>query len=578
MRSSSRGPSRARICLVLATCLMLLLSAVPAAADHPLHEVSPSTPVQIFPPDGYQGDNQASWWLVNGFRMSFHIGFVDAGDLSTGSEPWGEIELRDSGGALLLTRVANVNGREFALGGGVASAHAYLAPGGYQWRARACQAGSPTRCSAFTGYQIFTVPPNGPPGAPEILAPQANSLFAADERQDFTIRAADPDGEHYWGSINIVNAVTGAPVQNFNTSPAPSGLPSTWSLAANPLEAGTYLMTAGAFDSHNLPTSANDHEMATTTQVFGVASKAVSPCTGSTPLVDGWFGDRYLQLAGATVGGVGYICVRTNQGSPQVAGWLRAEVGGASGGGTPTVGTTAACTDGDGGDDNLPFPLLDQKVGGTSENPTNQLWAMLRRSGSALTACFKVKAAGGNLLDTSVTIEGPDNAELSDLAFVPEQLSPAWTPPAPVAPPAGLPSSECYQAPTGNVLVANADVDGQHLWLYRQADDAGAKVCARIEGSQDKGVVVRQQAGGGEPPYTLTTGRQLDDPAVPCRTDDYIYMSDAPYVARLHTTQPDGDPVGVCAYVGLTANTRVSAWLLMDRTPDTGSVTYGIDP
>jgi len=452
-----------------------------------------------------------------------------------------------------------------------------LLQGPYRWKAQACDQPAfpyPAGCSsqsAWVNFSIGGVLGNQAPSSPEIIAPQANSTFEAGERQDFTIRTTDIDNDTYTGDIDFVNAVTQqAMPHHVDTSPAPSGGPSTGSLGTNGLPAGSYVMKANATDSNNATGP-------TTEQVIGVAAAVTSPCIGGTSLVDGWFGDRYLQLSGATVDGVGYVCVRTNvsgvDGKP-VAGWLRAESGG--GGGAPTVGTTAACSDA--GEDSLPFPFVDAKVGNPN-NPTHQLYADLRLSDDALTACFRVKANGGNLLDTSVTIQAPAGVELTDLNFVPEVLAPGWTPPAPAAPPAGLPSSECYQAPVGKTLIANADVDGQHVWLYQQQDPTVSRVCARIQGSASKGVVVRHEGGGGGgQPFTLTSGRPADDPATPCRTDDYQLYSDTPLVTRLHITQTTADPVGACLFAGPNSTTGLSAWLLVDRTPSAGTVTHGIDP
>jgi hypothetical protein len=447
-----------------------------------------------------------------------------------------------------------------------------LLPGDYRWKAKACDVPPypyPASCSsdgAWVNFTVAGVMGNQAPSSPEIIAPQANSTFDAGERQDFTIRTTDIDNDTYTGHITFWNMFTGAQApQQVTTSPAPSGGPSTGTLGTNPLQPGSWRMDAKATDS-------NGATGPTTSQVIGVADTALSPCTGGTPLVDGWFGDRYLKLSSATVDGVGYVCVRTNQGTPGFAGWLRAESGG--GGGAPTVGTTAACSDG--GEDSLPFPLLQQGVLGSPGNPTNELWADLRLSDGALTACFRVKANGGNLLNTSVTIQAPAGVDLTDVNFVPETTP--WTVPGPVAPPAGLPSSECYQAPVGKTLIANADVDGQHVWLYQQQDPTVSRVCARVQGAASEGVVVRSEGGGGGQPFTLITGRPADDPTTPCRTDEYVYYSNSPYIARLHTTQATADPVGACLYAGLTANGGLSAWLLVDRTPSAGTVTHGIDP
>lgn len=383
------------------------------------------------------------------------------------------------------------------------------------------------------------------------VKPTAGHVYENGERQDIALRATFADRSPYLPRVTIWPALGGEPWADRPVmTPAPSG---TESYGFMNLPPGTWILEALASSSVGGGTLG-----ATTT--FGVAAPSLAPCTGPA-LVDGWFGERYLRIGTATVDDVGYICVRTVEGAAKMSGWLRAESGGA-GAATPSVGASGACTDG--GDDHLPFPLLDVGTGDPANQP-NSLHASLRRSAGSLTACFKVRAGGATLLDHSVTIQSASGADLSDANFVPE-LGTLWAPPPPVAPAAGLPSSECAAAAGGVTRLVNAAVAGQRVWLYRQQDSAIARVCARVQGGVTNGVVARVPVSGGAlPVITDTTARAPDDPSSPCGVTEL--WANAPAVVRLRRTDAAADPAGLCLYAGPNATTGVSAWLLIDRSP-----------
>lgn len=512
----------------------------------------PLTPVQITPIEGHAFSGPGA--------QTFTVNAVDTdGDAYTAT-----IELRSTAGALVqtLTTPSTASGSNAS-----ASASPNLAVGSYKWRAKACQTTIPTSCSAFTADRAFSVGDNDAPAAPEIVYPQENMVFQPGQRQDFTLKTTDPDSDPYTGKIKFRQMDGNYANREVDTHPAPSGAASSGTLGTNGLVPGTYTMEATAIDTH-------DATSPKTEQQIGVADLTGSPCTAAGTLVDGWFGDRYLQVSTATVGDVGFVCVSTAQAGQEVgkfSGWLRAEAnGGTYGGGTPTVGTTASCDED--ADGLLPFPLLDQTVGPPAAQVS--VWGGLLNTGASVTACLKLKAGTSTLLDHAVTIAAPDGAQLSDLNFVP--AAPTWTPPLEVAPPAGLPSSECYQAPVGRQRFVNATVDGQHIWLYSQSAADTTRLCARIQGTTSNGVVLRQQSGPTGQPVTWQVGLPVDHASSPCDPDWQWYMSNEPYHARLRTSAPGDDPLGVCLSAG-EDGPALAVWLAMDLSPGTPVTTYQVD-
>ncbi|HWG99367.1 MAG TPA: hypothetical protein VNV66_08600, partial [Pilimelia sp.] len=415
-------------------------------------------------------------------------------------------------------------------------------------------------------YESTVSQANAAPEAPEILYPTAGAVFEPGQRQDFTLKTTDPNGDPYTGEIKFRKLDDSYAPQKVDTHLAPSGVASSGTLGTNGLEEGTYTMEATATDIQGATSGVTEQQV-------GVAALGGPPCTSAGTLVDGWFGDRYLQVSTATVGDVGYVCLRTAQAGEEVAGkfggWLRAEANGGTSGGGPTVGTTAACDPADAG--LAPFPLLDQTVGPPGPGQVS-VWGGLIDSGTSVTACLRLTVGSSTLLDHAVTIAAPDGVQLSDLNFIPEPAT-AWTAPLEVAPPAGLPSSECYETP-GRQRYVNATVDGQHVWLYSQSAADTTRLCARIHGAANKGVVVRQQSGSAGPPVTWQVGLPVDHPDSPC--DLQWYSSDAPYHARLRTSAPDGDPLAVCLSAGLSGPT-LAAWLAVDRSPETPVTTHEVD-
>ena len=523
------------------------------AAPAPAPNQPPATPTQVSPADGYQ--------FAQGEPQAFAVTATDPeGDNFTAT-----IRVKNSTGVPIEFK----SGSTASGGNATASPSQPLPQGSYTWDARACASASSSSCSSWSPTRSFSVigasaGPNRAPEPPEIVEPAANGVFDAGERQDFILNAVDPDGDAYTGEIAFRRLDGSLLDQRVSTSPAPSGMDSSGTLAGQPLSPGTYYMDATVSDARGGSSS--------TSQQFGVAAPTGMPCDAADTLVDGYFGNRYLQIGTSTADGVGFVCVKTAEGSSaKFAGWLRTETAGGPSGGAPTVGTTAACPDG--GEGSVLFPLLDQTVGPPAAQ--THLWGALRRTGADVTACFKVKVGTNTLLDHAITISAPQGGELSKLDFVPLDED-AWAPPAEVAPAAGLPSSECYQASSGKTRHVNATVDGQRVFLYSQQEAGIRRVCARIEGVSSGGVVMREHTSNLSQPLTWQVGLPVDHASSPCTADWQWYGSDAPYHARLRTSAPDGDPLGVCLSAGASGPT-LATWLKFDRSPDGSVSSHSVD-
>lgn len=426
-----------------------------------------------------------------------------------------------------------------------------LPPGAYSWRATACVSAAAETCGDWSDPIDFSVAgqtANAAPGSVSLLAPEADAIFAAGERQDFTVQASDPDGEPVTVELRFRRALDGRLMPQRTAVPVTATGTAIATLATDPLPPGAYIVSAQAFDARGGVGVASEFP-------FGVAATGpATPCDGVEPLVDGWFGDHYLRFAHAQDGDTGYLCLRSAGGAEPLGGWVRAET--ASG---ASPGAAAACPL-PGDDTALPFPLVD-----TGEGPERvEAWA--RRTGTTVTVCLRVTAAGGALLDTSMSLVPPTGTTLGDLSFVPEAPD-SWTVPAPESPSAGLPSSACQESADGTLVrVMNAQVDGRRLALHRLSGaDQQQLLCARVEGDQSAGLVVSVVDATGV--TTLVTNKPADDETSPCTVP--ALHENQPIITRLAHTSPSADPVGICLYAGIRvpAEAGVSAWLLVDRSP-----------
>ena len=456
-----------------------------------------------------------------------------------------------------------------------ASPPAPLQPGTYRWDALACVPASQEVCGSPSTTRTFTVAgPTGnhPQEQVQILSPAPGQVFEAGERQDFVIKASDPDGDIYSAVIRFRRVVDDLLMPNsVTTSPAPSGVESR-GVAGDPLPPGTYEMEVEMTGG-----GVGGAMMSPPSQTFGVAAADVNPCGEVTPAVDGWFGETYLKLAHTVSDGTGYVCLRASDGTQQVSGWLRGEPGQTENGG-PSTATSAACPEPAEGDDELlPDPLVDMGTG-SPHDPTDHLLTWVRRSGTTLTMCVKLTlgtADSGDVIDTSFTIAVPEGASLTDLNYVPEPVG-SWTTPAPRVATAGLPSSQCQDGDGVLTRVVNADIAGQHLWLHRLVDsDQQQHVCTRMDGAASGGFAVRVLDATG---MTTIENARLPNDDPPCAVPRLF--GNSPVIYRLGHSETDADPVAVCAYVGLDSvvDAFVSTVIRVPRSPEGSGPVYTVDP
>ena len=481
----------------------------------------------------------------SGATQEFHVTAVDedGDDFVARVQAWS----RQPGG----TPVEFTSAPAPSAGTAMAAPPATLPPGAYSWRATACASAAAETCGEWSEPRDFAVAApvaNAVPGPVALLAPAVDEVFQPGERQDFTVQAADPDGEPVTVELRFRRALDGRLMPQRAATPVTGGGHAVATLAADPLPPGAYILSAQAFDARGGVGAASD-------VAFGVAAPGpATPCDGAPPLVDGWFGEHYLRLVHTQDGDTGYLCLRSAGDAEPVAGWVRAES--ASG---ASSGTAAACP-APGDDTGLPFPLVDTGEG------SERVEAWVRRTGTSVSVCLRVTAGGGALLDTSVSLVPPAGTTLSDLSFVPEAPG-SWTVPAPMPAAPGLPSSACQESPGGTLVrVVNAQVDGRRLALHRlSGGDQQQLLCARVEGEQSAGLSIAVVDATGV--TSLVTNKPADDEHSPC-TVPALYENQ-PLVTRLAHTSPSADPVGICLYAGIRvpAEAGLSAWLLVDRSP-----------
>lgn len=85
------------------------------------------------------------------------------------------------------------------------------------------------------------------PGTPELVAPALDHVFGPADPQVFTIRAVDPEGDHWSGLVEVTNLDTGR-VTSFATAPSNSG-EFSGGVATPALTQGRYTWRARAVDT-----------------------------------------------------------------------------------------------------------------------------------------------------------------------------------------------------------------------------------------------------------------------------------------------------------------------------------------
>lgn len=194
----------------------------------------------------------------------------------------------------------------------------------YTWTARAVD--HTGALGAPAGPRVFHVagpPANNAPAAPTLIAPADGKAFGLGEAMTFTVRATDPDGNPYRGTVIVRQG--GIEVARFPTAVALSGQDSTGAVQLPP---GSYTWTAFATDVLNAQGPEQPTPRSFT--VTGAAGFPSDDCAAGSPLVDGYVGGAYLK-------------VRTHSPNAQTtSGCLRADAAGAGSGGKVQVGAAGA--------------------------------------------------------------------------------------------------------------------------------------------------------------------------------------------------------------------------------------------
>lgn len=253
---------------------------------------APAAPTLVSPPSG-----------ATFGRTEPQVFTIQATDAD--GEPYtGTVTVRDGGGMVVRTFTTS------PAASGQSSTGTPVPPlpaGSYSWTAKAKDAIGAEGLEPVT--RPFVVAANQAPGIPTLLSPVDGRTLAPSEAQVFTIRATDPEGDPYTGTI-VVRDTLGNVVRSFPTSPAPSGQDSTGT-PVPPLPEGEYTWSASATDAlgdgslDSLPRSLS----------VGIPAFHSDDCDAS-PHGQGYVGDTFFKLGTHTPEpGTARACARVDVGN-----------------------------------------------------------------------------------------------------------------------------------------------------------------------------------------------------------------------------------------------------------------------